>query len=312
MLGSSHHGPGGMADMQPDASVALQGARRALDLTGLITNVQRFRVSDGPGVRSTVVLKGCPSRCVWCDSRDQWLLRPEVGLGLPFRGELSCARSQSVLELLADPTTCATCRRCPGFCEHDLLRTIGREWTMSELMALLARDEQLYLRSGGGITLAGGEPLYQSEFATALLRLAKRRRWHTAVYTGGQTSITVFEEALRHCDLVLFELKETDFVLHQRWTGSELEPIVRNLVRAAVGPCELRIRLPVVPSYNDRDEHWEQVGCLLADLPGPPRVELVPHVSPTTPGEARLGPTAQRLDQIVAGLRSHGLRAAVA
>ena len=285
----------------------------------MILDVERFCVNDGPGVRTRVRLKGCPLRCVWCDEPESQLLQPEVEIdGLSHDGSDDCIAACRG-RVFASPgqlqdTFCSACPLCSEAAGDHLVQTIGRVWSLSEVMDTLQRDRHIFLRSGGGITLAGGEPLYQSEFTLALLRAAKAQGWHTAIDTSGQASTAVFEEALRWVDLVLFDLKETDLELHRAWTGVPLEPIIRNLVRAAVAQCELWVRLPVVPLANDRDDHWHRLGSLLADLPGKPSAHLVPfHYGPTPvgPGEPRpaamISPAPGRLLAISQILESYGV-----
>ncbi len=280
----------------------------APEVVGLVADVRRFSVSEGPGVRSTVLLKGCPMRCVWCDRPSYRPLRP----GLEVGGEACRSCDEPVEDGLTDDGPCLRCEQAP----QDVMKVVGQRRTAGEVMELLARDHRLYLATGGGMTISGGEPLYQPEFATTLLRAARQRGWHTAIDTSGQVATPLFEEALPLTDLVIFELKETDLQLHQRWTGTQLEPVIRNLVRAAVSQSELWVRLPVVPFANDRDDHWEQAGSLLADLPGPPAVHLMPYYFGKT-GMVRatdadasgrlVGPTEDRLEQIVAVLEGYGL-----
>lgn len=286
-------------------------------VTGLVADVQRFRVDAGPGVRTAVVLKGCPMRCVWCENthlqqpRPQYRLEPEACRACAE--DPACGLFEPAAPTSAPLADCGRCVRCEKICAHDLLKPIGQTWTLSRLLESLERDARLFEGTGGGVTVTGGEPLYQFEFSTALLAESRRRGWHTALATSGQCSTSVFEEALVHCDLVLFDLKETDLDLHWEWTGVALEPIIRNLVRAAVSPAELWVRLPVVPLTNDRDDHWEQVGHLLADLPGPPAVQLMPcrydgHVRlRDLPQSTPLEPSEDRLAEIAGRLRRHGL-----
>lgn len=277
------------------------------EIVGLIAEVRRFSISEGPGVRSTVLLKGCPMRCVWCDRPSIRPLRP----GVEFGGD-TCRTCDE-----PDPTDSSDgpCLRCDGT-TPDVMKVVGQRRSVADVLEMLSLDHRLYLATGGGITISGGEPLYQPEFTMAILRAARQRGWHTAIDTSGQVSTALFEEALPLTDLVIFDLKETDLQLHQRWTGTQLEPVVRNLVRAAVSNCELWVRLPVVPFANDRDDHWEQAGDLLADLPGPPAVYLMPYyfgadgMVRATEAEATgrlVGPTEERLEQIEARLAVHGL-----
>ncbi|MCC7494917.1 MAG: glycyl-radical enzyme activating protein [Fimbriimonadaceae bacterium] len=284
--------------------------------SALMVHVQRFRVGDGPGIRSTVVLKGCPLRCIWCEKPESRMLRPEVLVNTQsctdcLRREPTCHERErehhEAAEVLDAPL--APHELCP----RRMLRLVGQFRTVGQVMEILQRDAALYQRSGGGITIGGGEPLYQSEFTLELLRAAKQRGWHTAIDTSGHCSVAVFEEALEHTDLVMFSLKETDLQLHRLYTGVSIEPIIRNLVRAAVSNRELWVRLPVVPLANDRDDHWHQVGNLVGDLPGPPTVHLLPYrgdrpVGPQLPaGPQRANPSSQRLREIADLLGLYGL-----
>jgi pyruvate formate lyase activating enzyme len=246
-------------------------------------------------------------RCVWCDRPSIRPLRP----GVQVNGD-SC--NQCDEQLPHDHVTADPCLRCEQ--PQDLLKVIGQQRSASDVVEQLAQDHRLYLATGGGITLSGGEPLYQPTFAKTVLQAAKHRGWHTAIDTSGQVSTAIFEEALPLTDLVIFDLKETDLQLHQRWTGTQLEPVVRNLVRAAVSNSELWVRLPVVPFANDRDDHWEQAGDLLAGLPGPPSVHLMPYyfgghgmvraVDADSSGRL-VGPSEERLQEIVTTLQGYGL-----
>ncbi len=295
---------------EPVATVATVGSLQAV--SGLLTGVRRFSVSDGPGVRSTVLMKGCPLVCLWCDHPEVRVPHREAQLRTSTCA--TCGRCvDSCGEPLWDATVddlCRDCATCASACQRELVRTVGRTCTVAEVVTLLERDQRLY-QHGGGVTIGGGEPLYQHAFCLALLAACRQRGWHTALDTNGQAPLDVFEAGLAACDLVLFDLKESDLALHQRWTGSALEPIVRNLVHAAVSSVDLWVRLPVVPGANDRDDHWAKVGDMLADLPGPPVVELVPHRAigggTAAPSHSAAEPTASRMQQIADELQSHGL-----
>lgn len=284
-------------------------------VSGLLTGVRRFSVSDGPGVRSTVLMKGCPLVCLWCDHPEVRVPHPEAQLrpstcATCGRCVDSCGEPLWDLAVVSADDSCRDCATCASACRHELVRTVGRTCSVAEVMSVLERDRRLY-QHGGGVTIGGGEPLYQHAFCLALLAACRQRGWHTALDTNGKAPLDVFEAGLAACDLVLFDLKESDLALHQRWTGSALEPIVRNLVHAAVSSVDLWVRLPVVPGANDRDDHWATVGDMLGDLPGPPVVELVPHraigCGSTAPAQGAAEPSGERMRDIANELASHGL-----
>lgn len=285
--------------------------RGAADPSALIVEVRRYCLDAGPGVRTSVHLKGCPLRCVWCAQPEKQLLRPEPRLD-PGRWAddepIDCPRNDGRDSWGEDRWACQACRRCAAESAEPLIETIGRSWRLSQLLQALEPDGWLFGTSGGGLTVAGGEPLYQSHFTLPLLAEARRRGWHTALETSGQAATSVFEEALATVDLLVFDLKETNLELHRQWTGAPLEPIIGNLVRAAVSPAVLWVRLPVVPLANDRDDHWQQAASLLADLPGPPVIQLRPYRT-RVDGVTRC-PSPQRLRRIAALLGDQGLRVA--
>ena len=204
--------------------------------SGIVFNVQRFSLHDGPGIRTTVFLKGCPLRCPWC-------CNPE---------------SQSPgIQAAADGTV------------------YGREVAPDGLVAELLRDEPFYRESGGGVTLSGGEPLFQHRFAMALLDALGRARVHTAIETAGFASADVFRRALALVDEVIMDIKHHDGQRHLALTGAPLERILTNLRAAIASGKDLLVRIPVVPGYNDSAADAEGFARLLR-REGVRRVELLP------------------------------------
>ncbi len=296
-------------------------------VTGLISEVLHCTLNHGPGSRSTVVLKGCPLRCIWCQSPEAQHYRPEVLLDVEL-----CRRCGQCVEncepgrhqildqerVLRDGVHCTACLLCVDGCQSGALRSIGRTVTVAETMAELARHEATYRLSGGGVTISGGEPLFQADYTIALLEACRERGWHTAVDTSGYGPAEVFAEVARLADLLLFDLKESDPLLHGTWTGVPLEPLLANLRHAAANGCEVWVRLPVVPLANDRDDHWHATAELLGELPQLPPVWLLPYQRLGEAKRPRLGlpegllhsvepPDATRLEQIATLLRRHGL-----
>jgi pyruvate formate lyase activating enzyme len=181
-------------------------------LPGLTFDIKRFAIHDGPGIRSTVFFTGCPLRCAWCHNPEAFALC-----------EPGCGQADACL----------------------------REWTVDELVRELERDIPYYDRSGGGVTLSGGEPLGQAEFVVELLKTCRRRELHTALDTSGCVAAEVLERAARNCDLVLYDLKAIDDEVHLEWTGVSNSLILENLELLDGLDVETWIRIPLVPGVND-------------------------------------------------------------
>lgn len=207
-------------------------------MEGRIINITRFCTDDGPGIRTTVFLKGCPLRCVWCHN-------PE---------------SQN-----------------PAEERYSNGETVGRTVSVQEVLTEVLRDKPFYETSDGGVTISGGEPLFQPEFTAELLRLCQEHGIHTAVETAGFATRSVLESVVRHCDLVLFDIKETDAEKHREYTGAPLAVILENLAAINAQQVPFVIRLPIVPSYNDRADHFQTVKALADGLPFCQGVQVMPY-----------------------------------
>ena len=250
---------------------------------GTVFDIQPFSLDDGPGIRSTVFLKGCPLSCIWCHNPEGQSFEPEIF----YREEkcISCGRcaqiypERHVMEKgrhiftrgrATDPAKNAeTAKNCPT----GALEISGREMSADEVIAEVARDDTFYKNSGGGITLSGGEPLAQGEFAIAVLKGAKEKGISTCIETSGQVKSDIFKEALKYTDLVYFDIKETDPELHKKYTGATPELIMQNLKTASESGTEIIIRCPVIPGLNDREEHFAKVAEIAKEY-GIKKVEL--------------------------------------
>ena len=202
-------------------------------MNGRLFNIQRFCTDDGPGIRTTVFLKGCPLRCIWCHNPESQASEFELDYGY----------FSSV------------------------------EDTFHEIM----KDKVYYDASGGGVTLSGGEPLYQPEFTRALLKLCRENRIHTVIETSGFASEAVFSSVADLCDLVLFDIKETDEEKHLLCTGVPLEPILRNLKALHGMKIPHIIRAPIIPAINDRPTHFSALKALCVSSEYCERVEIMPY-----------------------------------
>jgi pyruvate formate lyase activating enzyme len=213
---------------------------------------------------------------------------------------------------------CTHCGECVRSCYAEALTLFGRETTVSEVMAEVAKDASFYALSGGGVTLSGGEPLLQGRFARALLRACRRRGFHTALDTCGHVPWPALRASLPCVDLVLYDLKHADPDLHRRYTGASNERILRNLHRLAERAVPVEIRIPLLPSINDSPQVIDAVAALLAPLGNITGVRLLAYHRLAGSKYARLGrentlpevpsPAADDLARVAARIGRHGLR----
>jgi len=254
-------------------------------VTGLIFEVQRFSIHDGPGIRTTVFMKGCPLRCIWCHNPESAAPRPElsfvpskcIGCGYCFRicprGAHQMKEDQHVL----DRGVCEVCGSCTDECYAQALEMVGHEATVGEVIDEVLRDQPFYETSSGGITLSGGEPTFQIEFTEALLRISRSAGLHTCVETCGHAEYERLERILPLVDLFLYDVKETDPVRHAEFTGASNERILENLRRLHDDGAAIRMRCPLIPGLNDREDHFEALTALAESLPRIEGIEVMPY-----------------------------------
>ncbi len=275
-----------LRDAEPGARPRLAATSGVDDLEGLTFDIKRFAVHDGPGVRTTVFLKGCPLRCVWCHNPEAISRKPEVF----FHPErcISCLTCVEGCPNGAQRVTSAglrvyareLCRllgRCVENCYSGALELAGRPASVESVMAQLREDASFYENSGGGVTLSGGEPLLQSEFATEILRRCKAEGFHTALDTCGQVQWRVFEQVLPYVDLVLYDLKHISPEQHQRYTGANNRLVVENLRRLSGCGASVEVRMVIIPTINDSREFIEGAARLLASLENITAVRILPY-----------------------------------
>lgn len=247
-------------------------------VTGLVFNIQKYSVHDGPGIRTVVFTKGCPLRCRWCSNPESQEPRPQMAFN-PGRciSPAKCGYCVPVCPhgaikdeggaLSIDCAPCADCATldCARACPAQSLIVYGQDRTVEDVLNVVARDAMFYSRSGGGMTISGGEPLLQKKFALALLREARRRRIRTAIETCGCVPWETFEEAAPLLNNVLFDVKHTDPAKHKEHTGADNGLILANLEKLLESFPDLPVlvRTPVVPGFNDDDETARSIGRLL-------------------------------------------------
>ncbi len=245
---------------------------------GLVFNIQRYSVHDGPGIRTIVFLKGCPLNCRWCSNPESQSGQPELAFNAnKCIGEADCglcgqACRQGAVKTAGDGkieldrTRCDACFSCVDACPAKALHIFGQPMTVDEILKAAEADGVFYGRSGGGITLSGGEPLAQGAFTVALLKEAKRRRINTAMETCGLGDWAVLAEAAKYLNTIIFDIKTLDAQKHQEYTGVANEAILANFGRL----CEefpalpKLVRTPVVPGFNDSEEDIAAIAAFLA------------------------------------------------
>ena len=232
--------------------------------TGRVFDIKEFSVNDGPGVRTTVFFKGCPLRCVWCHNPEG--LESGRGILVRQRGCLQCGRCR----LPCTHPECQGLGRCLHACPAGLVEGLGREWTAPELAARLLRDKELFESSGGGVTLSGGEPLLQHEFAVELLR---QLPVHRAIETSGFATEEVFTRVIAEVDYVMMDIKLADPEAHRRYTGVDNAPILRNFEILRQSGKPYLVRVPLIPDITDTPENLAKIATVVGDSP----TELLPY-----------------------------------
>lgn len=252
-------------------------AQDPLDQVGFITDIQFFSLSDGPGIRTTVFLKGCLLNCKWCHNPEGKHRYPEVFPYLPNCdgcGECVEVCPAGAIEMVVperpriDRTLCMDCFQCSEACSRSAMVVWGRMVEVREVISEVERDKVFYKNSGGGMTLSGGEPLAQPEFSIALLAAAKEREIGTALDTSGCTQWDKLERVLGVTDLVLLDIKHMDNKAHRDFCGVSNEHIIENAGLIAAAGVGMRIRVPVIPGFNDTEENLRATAEFVSRLGG--------------------------------------------
>lgn len=235
--------------------------------TGVIFDIQRFCVYDGPGIRTTVFLKGCNMRCKWCHNPESFRTEPElmyhVDKCTACRGCEVCPegvhRFSETGEHQIDRARCTACGACAKVCPKGALEISGRYAAAGEIMEVVEKDEKYYQASGGGVTFSGGEASMQPDFLLALMEACKKRGYHVALETNGLIRKDFLDRFINAVDLFLFDYKLTDSAAHKEWTGVPNEAILERLDQIDKKGGKVSLRCPVIPGVNDNAEHFEKI-----------------------------------------------------
>jgi pyruvate formate lyase activating enzyme len=253
-------------------------------MTGIITDIHRTSVVDGPGIRTTVFLKGCPLKCLWCHNpetqrhRTQLAFDPEKCSGC---GDCVSVCPKAAISIhhekaLVDRANCNDCGECTPVCPSAALFIYGKVVTVDDVMEEVRRDRAYYDATGGGVTLSGGEPMAQPGFALALLRECRQAGIHTALDTTGFMPRSFCESTLEFTSLYLFDYKATGEELHRKLTGVSLQPILETLEFLISNGADVLLRCPLIPGINDQLEHLTAICELEQRYPTLKGIDLLP------------------------------------
>ncbi|MCC8075779.1 MAG: glycyl-radical enzyme activating protein [Clostridiales bacterium] len=285
-------------------------------MKGTIFNIQPYSLHDGPGIRTIVFLKGCPLRCQWCANPESQLPHPQVYLdGQKCIQDKGCGLCDGACPHAAladgalDHSRCTGCGDCLDLCPAQALGVYGETVEAEAVLDTVERESVFFAYDNGGLTLSGGEPFYQGEFAVALLRGAKRRRIHTAAETCGHCESAILREAAANLDYVLCDLKTMDEAIHRRFTGQSNRLILDNLelLFREYPALPKHIRTPVIPGVNDNEEAISDILRFLAGRKNC-TYELLPYHRYGEGKYALLGRSAPRFPKAVNPDRLAALR----
>ncbi len=292
----------------------------------MIFDIERFAIHDGPGIRTTLFLKGCPLACWWCHNPESLSPRRElvffeskcIGCGTCF--EVCPVRAHERLPAggrVYHGEKCAHCGRCVDACAAEALVMEGREIGVEEAVEELARDAPFFASSGGGITLSGGEPMRQPAFCAAVLRACREKGIHTALDTSGFAPWSEYERVLPFVSLVLYDVKLANPEEHRKYTGVDNALILENLANIDASGTPIEVRIPMIPGVNDGAANLDASAAILGRLRNLTGVVLLPYHRFGEAKYARLGrtyrlpdaapPTAESIDAARARLASAGL-----
>ncbi len=296
----------------------------------LVFDIKRYAINDGPGIRVTIFLKGCPLACRWCHNPES--VSPQVQKMYSAGKCIGCGECVKVCPVQACELTpdgivtnaelCEVCGRCAEVCPAKATEMSGRFETVADLLKVIEGERPFFEESGGGVTFSGGEPLLYPKFLAEILDACADMNIHRTVDTSGLASLNTLLEIAKRTDLFLYDLKLMDSVRHQEWTGAGNKRILKNLQALAATGADIQIRVPLIKGVNTDSENIEATAIFVAALPGIKKpVSLLPYHDVAKGKAAKLGqafepgamtePGSEDLQRIVAQFAAHGLEATV-
>lgn len=257
-------------------------------MQGNVFNIQRFSINDGPGIRTTLFLKGCNLRCQWCHNPESYKSKREIqyfeqmcthcGACIEACQQKAIYRNEAG-EKVFDRSLCTRCGACVEACPSEALVFVGDLMETDEVMHRILKDADYYKNSGGGLTISGGEPLLQKDFVKEIFAKTKRLGIHNALDTAADVEWSVIEEVLPFIDLVLLDIKVMDHEVHFRHTGVYNHKILQNAKKLAEEDIDIIVRIPVIPGVNATEDNMNQTAEFLSGFKRLVRVELLPYHS---------------------------------
>ena len=253
--------------------------------SGTVFNIQKFSINDGPGIRTTVFLKGCPLNCVWCHNPESKSALPQIFFDAKKcigckACAVNCKMGNHIFENnehTYNRANCTACGECTLECYTNALEKAGKKMTTDEVIKEVLKDKVFYDTSGGGITLSGGEPMMQLDFALGLLKTAKQNNLNTAIETCGFTKEENLIKIAEYTDIFLFDYKLTNCKLHKKYTGVSNELIISNLKKLDEIGAKIILRCPIIPKINDTDEHFDGIAKIANSLKNIIEINIEPY-----------------------------------
>ena len=296
----------------------------------LIFDIKRYAINDGPGIRITIFLKGCPLSCDWChnpESQSSGVQKMYTGSKCIGCGECVKACEQQACTLtpngiVTDPDACILCGKCAEVCPTKATEMSGEPLTVEEIMAKIEKERAFFQQSNGGVTFSGGEPLMHSDFLIKLLDVCGEKGIHRVVDTTGFAKSSTLLEVAKRTDHFLYDLKMMDDIKHKKYTGVSNKKILENLKILAETGASINIRIPLIKGVNDDDENIEQTAAFVKSLAGEKKsVNLLPYHNIASAKYKKLDmefsdkemsePSVEIQKQIVRKFEAHGLNAVI-